>query len=133
MSLNHESLEAFMQRTCGGKSLQVLAVEEFGLVIRVCCVDSSAGTLKGKGKPASVLDVRIPWEALEDAESEQLKSLFEYDGAEVQVVEHYGTNQTPEKNRADLIVCGTIADPDTLFKLGVFYASALDRALAREP
>jgi len=121
-----------MQRTCGGKSLQVLAVEEFGLVIRICCVDSSAGVLKGKRKPASVIDVRIPWEALEDAEREQLKSLGEYDAAEVQVVEHYGTNETPEKNRADLIVCGTTADPDKLFKIGVFYAAALDRAMARE-
>lgn len=124
-------LEAFLRRACCGRAVQVIAVEETGPSIRICCVDTS-GDAPGDKTPATVVDVRVPWQAIEDAENGNLGGIAEYDGADVRAIEQYGMPESPGPNGASLVVCGFAAQPDKLFKVAVFYAVSIDQALDRE-
>lgn len=122
-------LEGFMRRTCGGKAIRVTAVEEAGPTIRICCVDTS-GDVSGDGTQATIVDVRVPWQAIEDAENGDRREISEYKGADVRVIEHYGMSESPGPNGASLVVCGFAAQPDKLFKVAVSYAVSIDQALS---
>ena len=124
-------LEAFMRRTCNGRAVQVIAVEETGPSIRICCVDTS-GDVSGDGTQATVVDVRVPWQAIEDAENGDLRGISEYKGADVRVIAPYGMPESPASNGEGLIVCGVAAQPDRLFSVAVAFAVSVDQALDRE-
>jgi hypothetical protein len=124
-------LEAFMRRTCGGRAVQVIAVGETGPTIRICCVDTSEDA-SGNRTPATVVEILVPWEAIEDAENGDLRGISEYIGADVRAIEHYGMPESPGPNGASLVLCGFAAQPDKLFKAAVSYALSIDQSLDRE-
>jgi hypothetical protein len=119
MRTHRETLEEFRIRTCNGVSEWLKEISEEGIVVRECYVIAPVLLATEEiGEVATCLEIRIPWDALDDALRGKLKPMPDYAlFARIIEIGHFGAeNEVRERDGNWHLVCGEPTEDEELFQ-----------------